>query len=130
MATPTSRPPLTAMKIFNLNGLVAYLTVTALPFTPFAFAHPLAASIDHDGFVNTRQNRNDGDLEKRVPGDIIEARQGPAIVVEMVLVLDVLAIIDVRMLLVDAEVAVRAMKRSSLWTTLINSILPETRGVY
>jgi hypothetical protein len=72
------------MKI--LHGLVAYLTVTALTFSPFAFAHPLAASIDHDGFVNTRQNQND-----RVPGDIIEARQLED--VEVLLVLSLVATI-------------------------------------
>jgi hypothetical protein len=116
------------MKIFN--ALVAYLTVTALPFTPFAFAHPLAASIDHDGFVNTRQNQNDGDLMKRVPDDIIEARQLIAIV-EVALVLEVIAIITVSILLVDREDAVRAMKRSFIVANFFdNSILPETRGVY
>ena len=34
------------MKI--LHALVGYLAVTTLPFHPFAFASPLAASIDYD----------------------------------------------------------------------------------
>ena len=32
-------------------------------------------AIDYDDFVNTIQNHIDGALMKRVPGDIIEARQ-------------------------------------------------------
>ena len=87
------------MKI--LHALVGYLTITALPFGPFAFASPLA-TINYDGYVNTTQNHIDGalmehaydtfietcqtltsqnhtdnPLMKRVPGDsdIIEARQ-------------------------------------------------------
>ena len=84
------------MKI--LHALVGYLAVTALPF--LAFASQLAA-IDYDGYVNTTQSHIDGALieqvldtiaetcqtvstqnlkdsgalTKRVPGDIIEARQ-------------------------------------------------------
>ena len=86
------------MKI--LHALAYHLAVTTLPFCPFAFAHPLAAGIDYDGYVNTTQNHIDGVLMKhvlgsivtvetcqtvtthsdstllnRVPGDIIEARQ-------------------------------------------------------
>jgi hypothetical protein len=89
------------MKIFN--ALVAYLTVT----TSFAFGHPLAASIDHasDGFVNTRQNQNDGDLMKRVPGDsdIIEARQ----FLEEALVLEIVAIISVSVYWIQEDYPVR-----------------------
>jgi hypothetical protein len=91
-----------------LHALVAYLAV----ITPFAFAHPLAASIDHDGFVNTRQNRNDGDLEKRVPGDIIEARQ--LVVVDALLVIDLVAIVGVSILLVEEEDAVRGNEEEFL----------------
>jgi hypothetical protein len=75
------------MKI--LHALVGYLTVTALPFSLFAFAHPLAASIDHDGFVNTRQIQNDGDLMKRKPGHIIEARQLPVGPLEVIVAIGV-----------------------------------------
>ena len=59
-----------------LHALVSYLAVTTLPFNPgsYAFAYPLAA-IDYDGYVNATQNRCDVALIKRVPGDIIEARQ-------------------------------------------------------
>ena len=60
------------MKI--LHTLVGYLAVTTLPFHPFGFASPLVA-IDYDGYVNTTQNHKDYALIKRVPGDVIEARQ-------------------------------------------------------
>ena len=87
-----------------LHALVGYLAVTSLPFHQFAFASPLAAiDYDSDGYVNTNasmqnhvdgalmehylgsiaktchtvhtQNHGDSALTKRVPGDIIEARQ-------------------------------------------------------
>ena len=49
--------------------------IATLPFYPFALASPLAA-IDHDGYyVKTMQNHSDSALMKRVPHDIIEARQ-------------------------------------------------------
>ena len=66
------------MKIL-LHALLSYLTATALPFTPFALAHPgpLPTSIDYNGSVNTSQNHIDGTLMKRAPGDIIEACQDP-----------------------------------------------------
>jgi hypothetical protein len=89
------------MKI--LHALVGYLTVTALPFSPFAFAHPLAASIDYDGFVNSRQNQNVGTVMKRVPGDIIETRQLEGVEV-------------VNGLLVIAAVAVIAIAIAIIWT--------------
>jgi len=83
-----------------LHALVGYLAIISLPFHPFAFASPLAlAANDYDGYVVspqnhidsaliehivetcqtvTTQNHNDttsSALTKRVPGDIIEARQ-------------------------------------------------------
>ena len=98
------------MKIFH--ALVGYLTVTALPFHPFAFASPLtASSIHYDGYVDidTTQNHIDDALMKQflgtiaetcqrvtaqnysdslsalekddVPGNILEARQLPPVVV-------------------------------------------------
>jgi hypothetical protein len=105
------------MKI--LHALVAYLTV----ITPLAFAHPLAA-IDHDGFVNTRQNQNDGDLMKRVPGDsdIIEARQ----FLEQALVIEILAIVSISVLWIKQDNPVRGNEEEFLVDHLINSILPET----
>jgi hypothetical protein len=93
------------MKIHHVLG--GYLTITALPFHPFAFAAPWAG-IGYDGYVATTQKYTDGDLMnhvfdniletcqtatshnpsgyvnaendnaalmKRVPGDVIEARQ-------------------------------------------------------
>ena len=60
------------MKI--LYALVDYLAITALPFSPFAFASPLAA-IDYDGYVNTTQNHIDGNLVKHVLGSIVEICQ-------------------------------------------------------
>ena len=61
------------MKI--LHALVGYLTVTALPFNPFAFASPLAS--DYDGYVtvDTAQNHIDGALMKKVLGNIVETCQ-------------------------------------------------------
>ena len=58
-----------------LHALVGYLAVTTLPFYPFAFAHPLAASIDYDGYVNTTQNHIDGALMKHVLGSVVETCQ-------------------------------------------------------
>ena len=60
-----------------LHALVSYLAVTALSFYPFAFAHPLTASIDidYDGYVNTTQNHIDGALMKHVLGSIVETCQ-------------------------------------------------------
>ena len=63
------------MKI--LHALASCLAVTALHFRRFAFASSLAA-IDYDGYVNITQHHwhsDSGALMKRVPGDIIEARQ-------------------------------------------------------
>ena len=68
-----------SMKI--LHALVGYLAVTTLPIHPFAFASPLAASInyDSDGYVNlntTQNNLNiDGALMKHVLDSIVEACQ-------------------------------------------------------
>ena len=106
---PTSRP-LNTMKI--LHVLVGYLTVTApLPFhlRLFAVASPLAATIDYDGYVNitqshalmkhaldstvetcqtvTTQDHGDSALIKRVPGDILEPRQGPLVLPAVALIL-------------------------------------------
>jgi hypothetical protein len=65
------------MKI--LHALVSYLAQSALPLTfqpgLFAFAYPLAAIDNYDGYVDTTQNHCDSALIRRVPGDIIEARQ-------------------------------------------------------
>ena len=61
------------MKI--LHALVGYLAVTTLPFYPFAFAHPLVAGIDYDGYVDTTQNHIDGALMKHVLGSIVETCQ-------------------------------------------------------
>ena len=61
---PTSIP-LSTMKI-------RYLTVTALPFHPFASASPLAATIDYESCLNTIQNNIDGALMKHVLGNLVE----------------------------------------------------------
>jgi hypothetical protein len=90
------------------------LTVTALPFSRFAFAHPLAASIDHDGFVNTMQNLNDGDLMKRVPGDIIEARQAPLAIVDVLMVIDIVAIVCLSVRIISEEGSVRGNEEEFL----------------
>jgi hypothetical protein len=107
------------MKI--LHALVGYLALTAQPFHPFAFASVLSA-IDYDGYVNkthidgavmnhvldtivetcrslavtTTQNHTDTTVMKRVPGDVMEARQGggiPIIIVGPVAVAFLLAAI-------------------------------------
>ena len=70
-----------------LHALAGYLAATVLLYHQFAFASPLAA-IDYDGYVNTSytttQNHGDDALMKRVPGDIIEARQAVLFVVPAV----------------------------------------------
>ena len=58
----------------TLHALVGYLSVTALPFYPFAFASSLAA-IDYDGYVNTTQDHIDGALMKQALGTIVETCQ-------------------------------------------------------
>ena len=62
---------LSTMKI--LHALVGYLTVT-LPFSPFAFASPLAG-IHYDGYVNTTQNlfAIDSALMNHAIGNLVEA---------------------------------------------------------
>ena len=87
------------------HSILAQLALTALPLPvvfhprPFAFAYPLAPNIDYyDGCVDTTQSQSDSALIKRVPGDIVEARQaevlvpiGPIIiltVVEVMLTID------------------------------------------
>jgi hypothetical protein len=104
--------PLSAMKI--LHALVGYLTVTALPFSLFAFAHPLAASIDHDGFVNTRQIQNDGDLMKRKPGHIIEARQLPVVVPVILIVVGIVTLVTTSLDLVREVKQVRSNEEEFL----------------
>ena len=63
------------------HSILAQLALTALPlvFYPrrFAFAYPLAPI---DGYVDTTQSQSDSALIKRVPGDIVEARQAEVLV--------------------------------------------------
>ena len=97
----TPQQPLSTVTMKILSALVGYLAATALPFHPFAFASPLAA-IDYDGYVNTQMWQNHTGIEgaltkhvietyravimenldhgnsalaRRMPDDIIEARQ-------------------------------------------------------
>ena len=91
------------MKI--LHALVGYLTATALPFFPFALAHPLAASsIDYNGSVNPSKNHIDGALMKRVPGDIIEARQVEILDIALVFVIVTAVLIDIKWITEDKPV--------------------------
>ena len=77
------------MKI--LHALVGYLAATALPFYKFTLASPLTAtSIDYDGYVDSKQN-SDSALMKRVPGDIIEARQAIVIIPTVLFILSIVA---------------------------------------
>ena len=67
------------------HSILAQLALTALPLVfhprPFAFAYPLAPNIDYyDGYVDTTQSQSDSALIKRVPGDIVEARQAEVLV--------------------------------------------------
>ena len=57
-----------------LHALVGYLAVTALPFSPFAFASPLA-TIDYDGYVNTTRNHFDGALMEHFLDTVVETCQ-------------------------------------------------------
>ena len=77
------------MKI--LHALVGYLAATTLAFYPFALASPLAAtSLDYDGYVDIKLN-GDSALMKRVPGDIIEARQAIVIVPTVLFIISIVA---------------------------------------
>jgi hypothetical protein len=137
------------MKI--LHALVGYLAVTALPFHPFAFSSPLEP-IHYDGYVDTTQNHIDGALMnhdlvetyrtpvtyhtgsdhdsaliKRIPGDIIEERQLPAIAIP--LYADILAIIGTIFLIVlwiSDDIPVRGNDVELLVRALIKSLLLET----
>ena len=112
------------MKI--LHALVGYLAVI---FHTFAFASPLA--IDYDGYVNTTQNNIDGALmehfldtivetcqtvstqnhsdsalSKRVPGDIIEARQAE-LVPAVLTIIGIVAAITLSIVWVESDDPVR-----------------------
>ena len=97
-----------------LHAHVGYLAVTVLPFClPFASGAPLAG-IDHDGYVNTTQyhidsglmkqalgietcqtvtmqNYKDSAFLKRVPGDLIEARQAGIIIPVAITIISIVA---------------------------------------
>ena len=115
------------MKI--LHALVGYLAVTSLPFHPFTFASPLA--IYYDGYVDATQNNIDGALVehflgaieetcqtiitpdhgasalvKRVPGDIIEARQ-EELVPYVLTIIGIVAAITLSILYVEGDDPVR-----------------------
>ena len=93
------------MKI--LHALVGYLTVTALPFSPFALAHPLAPSIDYDGSVNSSPNHIDSTLMKRVTGDIIEARQAELEAIDIALIITAIAAVIINLKWLIDENSVR-----------------------
>ena len=65
----STRRLLSTMKI--LHTLVGYLTVTALPFSPSAFASPLEG-IHYDGDYSAWQNYNNSALMNHVFGNILE----------------------------------------------------------
>ena len=94
------------MKI--LHALVGYLAVTSLPFHPFTFAFPLAAIDDYDGYVNsTTSNHSDRALMKRVPGDIIEARQAAVIVPPVLIIVAIIAEVVLGIVWVEGDNPVR-----------------------
>ena len=92
----------------TLHVLVGYLAVATLPF---AFASPLTG-IDYDGYVNTTQNHIDGALMKRIPGDIIEARQFeiPSTLLTIAIVVDVIIAIK----LIKGDESVRGKNEAFL----------------
>ena len=104
MVTIIQQADLGTMKI--LHALVGYLAVAALPFSPFAFAHPLAA-IDFDGYLNTTQNLIDGALRNHISGDIIEARQFE-IIVDVVIIVDIVALVFTTLIWTASDNDVRA----------------------
>ena len=114
------------MKI--LHALVGYLAITVLPFQPLAFASPLA-TIDNDGYVNkthidgalikhvldnivetcqtvTTQNLTGYDLMKRIPDDIIEARQAE-ILPAIAAITAIITTIAIGVLWIENDVPVR-----------------------
>ena len=84
-----------------LHILLGYLTVTALlHFCPFAFASPLAAiSIDCD--------KDTSALAKRVPGDVIEARQALVIIPSVIAVIAILDAIALGIIWIEHDDTVR-----------------------
>jgi hypothetical protein len=117
-----------------LHALVGYFTITALPFSPFAFASP-GASVHYDGYVDTTtqnhtlmnnalaslletctsqslsatQNHSDSGtaLMKRVPGEIIEARQGVEAIPVYAVIITVLALVALGIIWVEGDDPVR-----------------------
>ena len=91
------------MKI--LYALVGYLAVTVLPF---AFASPLpVAAIDYDGYVNTTQHHSDSSLMKRVPGNIIKARQWVAVAPVFLAIDAIIAAVTLSVVWVESDEPVR-----------------------
>ena len=82
--------------IYALVGYLAATALSALPFSTFAFASPVAANIDYDGYVNTTlptqsHRDDDGAVIKHVPGDIIEPRQALVVVPLALFILSIVA---------------------------------------
>ena len=87
-----------------IHALVGYLAVTALPLHLFAFGSPL---INYDGYVNTTQNLIDGALMKRVPGDIIEARQEEIIVPVVGVIINIVVVAFISVVWIENDEPVR-----------------------
>jgi hypothetical protein len=102
----------------TLNSLV---TLAVLHFHPFAFASPLAA-IDYDGYVNTTQNHGDSALMKRVPGDIVEARQAAVIVLAVAAILFLVATVILGIVWIEGDNLVRGNDVELLVEHLIRSL--------
>ena len=99
------------LKMKILHALVGYLAATALPFPshPFAFASPLEAISNYDGYVpvNTSTLNSDGAVMKRGPGDIIEARQASIIIPAALLVVDLIVAVAASIIWVKHDDPVR-----------------------
>ena len=112
------------MKI--LLALFGYLAVTALPF--LAFASPLAATnMDYDGYVNSTQNHallekglgnivetsaqyhKDSALIKRVPGEVVEARQVEVVIPVAFTLLTMIADLGLALWWISGDKPVRGM---------------------
>ena len=111
------------MKI--LNALVGCLAATALHFYPFVLASPLAA-IDYDGYADSMQN-GDSALMKRVPGDIIEARQAMLVIPVAVLIAAIATEVVLTIVWISSDDPVRGNDvESFVEHFLIKNSLPET----
>ena len=123
----------TQLKMKILHALVGYLAATAFPFPShlFAFASPLEAISNYDGYVpvNTTLN-SDGAVMKRGPGDIIETRQAAIIIPAALFVFNLIVAVVASIFWVEHDDPVRGSGIMWKFTLITKSLMPETCGVY